>query len=200
MNIDWKDIRNKAKRLWLILLKKDILIYALFVGLATFFWWGRAMSSPRDINLHVKLAYAGVAERVVFENELPQSMKIIVRDNGKQLRKIRHQDLNLTINLTPYLSEESGALILTADVLRPRLQDILPGSTIIQQIEPEMIESAYYVQQQKTVPVLLQSQVSVAPQHQLVGEAQLIPSCVQVFGSKQAIEHINPPIPSTVPT
>lgn len=184
-------IGKHVRRLWIWLLRKDVLIFLLFVGLVSIFWWGRTMSSPRDINLHVKLAYAGVAERVVFENELPQSMKIIVRDNGKQLRKIRHQDLNLTINLTPYLSKESGALILTADVLRPRLQDILPGSTIIQQIEPEMIESAYYVQQQKTVPVLLQSQVSVAPQHQLVGEAQLIPSCVQVFGSKQAIEHID---------
>ena len=184
-------IGKHVRRLWIWLLRKDVLIFLLFVGLVSIFWWGQTMSSPRDIDLHVKLAYAGVTEQVVFENELPQSMEIVVRDNGQQLRKIKRQDLNLTINLTPYLSEESGVLILTADVLRPRLQDILPGSTTIQQIEPEMIKAAYYVQQKKMVPVLLQSQVSVAPQHQLVGEPQLIPSSVQVFGSKQVIEQID---------
>ena len=173
------------------LLRKDVLIFLLFVGLVSIFWWGRTMSSPRDVDLRVSLAYTGISEQVVFEDELPESMKIIVRDNGQQLRKIRHQDLNLTINLSPYLSEEIGSLALTADVLRSRLQDILPGSTSIQQINPELIASAYYVQQQKTVPVVVQSLVSAAPQHQLLGEPHVTPSSVRVFGSREAIEQID---------
>ena len=80
-------IGKQVRRLWIWLLRKDVLIFLLFVGLVSIFWWGRTMSSPRDINMHVKLAYAGVAERVVFENELPQSIKDIVRFNGMQLRK-----------------------------------------------------------------------------------------------------------------
>lgn len=184
-------IGKQVKLFWLWLLRKDVLIFLLFVGLVSIFWWGRTMSSPRDVDLRVSLAYTGISEQVVFENELPESMKIIVRDNGQQLRKIRHQDLNLTINLSPYLSEEIGSLALTADVLRSRLQDILPGSTSIQQINPELIASAYYVQQQKTVPVVVQSLVSAAPQHQLLGEPHVTPSSVRVFGSREAIEQID---------
>lgn len=185
------NIRKQAKAIWIWLLRKDVLIFLLFVGFVSIFWWGRTMSSPRDVDLRVTLTYTGVSEQVVFQNELPQSMKIIVRDNGQQLRQIKHQDLNLNINLTPYLSQETGSLALTADVLRPRLQDILPGSTSIQQIEPELIESTYYIQQKKTVPIVVQSQVTAASQHQLVGEPQVIPSSVQVFGSREAIEHID---------
>ena len=184
------NIGKQIKRLWLWLLRRDVLIFLLFVGLVSIFWWGRTMSSPRDVDLRVSLAYTGVSDQVVFKSELPQSMKIIVRDNGQQLRKIKHQDLHLNINLSPYLSEENGVLALSADVLRPRLQDILPGSTSIQQINPELIESAYYIQQKKTVPVVVQSLVSVAPQHQLVGEPNVTPSSVQVFGSRESIEQI----------
>ena len=184
-------VRKQAKRLCVWLLKKDVLIFLVFVGLVSIFWWGRTMSSPRDIDLRVAINYTGVPEQVVFKSSLPKSMKVVVRDNGQQLRKIRQQDLNLTINLTPFLSEENGILILTADVLRPRLQDILPGSTSIQQIDPERIESAYYVQQQKTVPVRVQAQLTVASQHQLVGETQITPANVQVYGGKEAIEQID---------
>ena len=189
--INTATIGKQVRRLWLWMLRKDVLIFLLFVGLVSIFWWGRTMSSPRDIDLRVALAYTGSFEQVVFENELPKSIKLLVRDNGQQLRRIKHQDLTLTINLSPYLSEESGSVVLTADVLRPRLQDILPGSTSIQQINPEVISAAYYVQQQKTVPVVVQSQVTAAPQYQLVGDPKVLPGSVQVFGSEETIEHVD---------
>lgn len=148
------------------------------------------MSSPRDIDLHVSILYTGVSEQIVFTEELPTSITLIVRDNGQELRKITHQDLQISINLMPYLSEEKGVVSLSTDILRPRLQDILLGSTTIQQITPEIIESAYYVQKMKTVPVHVQSQISAAPQHQLVGKGEVTPTHVQVFGNQYDIDRI----------
>ena len=184
-------IGKKIKRLWLWLLKKDVLIFLLFVGLVSIFWWGRTMSSPRDMEIHIPITYNGLTEQFVLSKTLPQSITATVRDNGQQLRKIRQNDLHLSINITPYLSSSEGRIALTADILRPRLQDLLPGSTAIQQILPEIIESDYYVQQMKTVPVVVQSQVNVAPQHQLVGEAITTPNQIQIYGNQEDISHID---------
>lgn len=184
-------IGKRIKRLWLWLLKKDVLIFLLFVGFVSIFWWGRTMSSPRDMELQVPITYNGLTEQFVLSETLPQTITAVVRDNGQQLRKIRQNDLHLNINITPYLSSSEGRIALTADILRPRLQDLLPGSTTIQQILPEIIEAKYYILQMKTVPVIVQSQVNVAPQHQLVGEEIITPGQIQIYGNQEDISQID---------
>ena len=176
--------------MWLWLLKKDAFIFLLFVGVVSIFWWGRTTSSLRDMELEVPIIYHGHSEQFVFTSQLPNSITLVVRDNGQQLRKLKHQNLQLNINLSPYLSKEKDVLTLSADVLRPRLQEILPGSTTIQRIHPETIETPYQVQQVKTVPVVVQSNVSTAPQYQLIGEATITPDKIQIFGSQDDIRNI----------
>lgn len=187
MNISYKPI----KRIWLWLLKKDLLIFCLFVGLATIFWWGRVMSSPREIKLEIPIIYTGISDQIVFSKDLPSSFALILRDNGRQLRQISNQDHALHINLSPYLSDTEGSLLLSSEVLRPRLQDLLPGSTSIQHINPELIESSYYVQQKKTVPIVVQSEVTIAAQHQLNGDVTVNPDRVQIFGNQHDIDSIS---------
>lgn len=191
MNIHLLHIRKQAKRLWLWLLRKDLLVFGLFVGLAFIFWWGRAMSSPRDMDIQIPIIYTGIPEQVVFEQSLPQTLTISVRDNGKQLRHLAHQHLSLHLNLSHYLSTEEGNITLSADILRPKLQDLLLGSTTVLQITPETIESAFYVQQTKMVPVVMRALVTTASQHQLDGAIQIIPSQVQLFGNQEAIDTIH---------
>ena len=194
---NWVNIRKQTKRLWLWLLRKDILIFLFFVGITCIFWWGRAMSSPRDIDIQIPVSYTG-AEQIVFEQTLPKTLTLSIRDNGRQLRQIAHQHLNLHLNLSPYLSEEEGIITLSADILRPRLQDLLPGSTTILHITPETFESAYYVQQTKLVPVVVQSQITIAPQHQLDGESRIVPNLVQIYGNQDAIDTIHSIMTDTI--
>ena len=143
------------------------------------------------MEIDVTVAYHGCPEQYVFTTQLPEHITILVRDNGQQLRKLKHQDLQLNINLSPYLSTEKDVLTLSADVLCPRLQEILPGSTTIQRINPETIETTYQVQQMKTVPVVVLSEVSTAPQHQLTEEAKVIPNQIQIFGNSADLEKID---------
>ena len=74
------------------------------------------MSSPRDIDIQIPVSYTS-AEQIVFEQTLPKTLTLSIRDNGRQLRQIAHQHLNLHLNLSPYLSEEEGFITLSADTL-----------------------------------------------------------------------------------
>lgn len=182
--------RKKAKYYLLWLWRKDAIIFLLFVGLASIFWWGRVMSSSRDMNIKLPVTYTGIPNEVSFNRELPTTLIITVRDEGKQLRQLSHQDIVLNLNLSSFLHDKQGEVKLTADMLRPRIQDLLPGSTNIQHITPEEIQFSYDSENMKKVGVKIKAEVSAAEQYQLVGGAKIIPDTVQIFGSKDAIDSI----------
>lgn len=192
-------LSKQAKYLWLWLLRKDILIFLLFVGLVTVFWWGRTLSSPRDLTISIPVTYSGINQQVVFEQTLPQHFHVTIRDNGKQLRQIKKNGNHLDYDLRPLVSENDGQIVLSAENLRQKLQDILPGSTKIQNISPEYFSTNYHKQAQKTVAVRVQENIRVAPQHQLVGTPTAIPDSIQLFGSQEIIDSITY-IPTSVIT
>lgn len=137
------------------MVRKDAIIYLLFVGLATLFWWGRAMSSQRNIEVKLPVEYTHVPAQVVFETPLPTQLEVTLRDNGRLLRQVQHTKPTVTIPLADKLQEQNGTLQLSTDVLRQKIQDNLPGSTAIQQIRPEEITTNYYVEATKQVPIRL---------------------------------------------
>ena len=149
------------------MLQRDALIYLLFVGLATLFWWGRAMSSQREIDMRLPITYIDLHAQVVFDNPLPTHLKITLRDNGRILRQIQHTKPNLVISIDNKLEKTDGKLQLSTELLRQKVQDILPGSTTIQQINPEDITADYHIESTKTVPIHLRADWRLENQYQL---------------------------------
>lgn len=149
------------------------------------------MSSPRDMNIKVSIDYTGIPAEILIDKQLPKTLQVSLRDDGKQLRQLSHNDLHVNINLSSFWLEEQGEVKLTADILRPRLQDILPGSTSIQHIAPEEIQFTYCTQNSKIVPIKLQAQVTIADQYQLIGDAKITPEVVHIYGSQEVIDSID---------
>ncbi len=174
--------KAKIQSFWQWLIGKDFLIFLMFVGLVTTFWWGHAMTSTREVTIQVALQYSGVDDRYVFSTPLPTQLSVNVRDNGRELRQISQQKLSLTIDLTNLITSEEGILELTSTMLRPRLQEILPGSTIILHTYPEQHESKYRCEASRLVPIQLQENITTAPQYQLTGPAKLSPDSVYIYG------------------
>lgn len=189
--MNWQTIRKKIKWFWLWLWRKDAFIFLLFVGLAFIFWWGRVMSSPRDMHTKVRVVYSGIPENVLPDEELPERLQLTVRDEGKQLRQLSRHDLVLNLNLSSYIHEKEGAVRLTADILRPRLQDLLPGSMQIQHIEPEELSFSYSTLSTKKVPVVVVSSVHAAHQYQVTGPGVVTPDSVLLYGTSASLEGID---------
>jgi hypothetical protein len=186
----FENICKRVKQLWVWLLKKDLIIFLLFVGLTTIFWWGRTMSSPRDMVVAIPLVYNGLGQKVVCEQALPETLRVTIRDNGEQLRKIKTNNIHLDYDIRPLVDEKDGVLTLSAEQLRPKIQDLLPGSTKIQRITPENFSSKFYVQADKVVPVEVVSDIQMATQYQMVGKASATPDSIVLFGSQEALDTI----------
>ena len=178
----WDILQKKAKIFWLWLWRKDVIIFLLFVGLASIFWWGQAMSSPRDMRMRIPVTYIDIPDCVSLGSALPESIEIIVRDEGKQLLKVRRQDLHLHVNLSGYMQQDCGELALVSEILRPRLLEQLPGSMRLQHISPEEHVVEYTCESSKKVAVRLQASVRMAEQYHLVSAVRLTPDSVEVYG------------------
>lgn len=185
-----KQIEQFAKQVWVWMLKKDALIFLLFVGLSSLFWWGHATSSIRDAKIKLPVTYTDIPSEVLFENPLPNYIEIEIRDNGRLLRQVKHTRPSLTISLADKLTKTDNVLHISSETLRPKLQDLLPGSTTVQHIYPEVIDAPYIYQDKKTVAIQLRSSYSLAEQYQLIGVPTITPHEIEIYGSKQDLKHI----------
>ena len=191
MRLDIKKIKHATNKTWTWMLQRDALIYFLFVGLATLFWWGRAMSSQREIDMRLPITYIDLPAQVVFDNPLPTHLKITLRDNGRILRQIQHTKPILVISIDNKLKKTDGKLQLSTELLRQKVQDILPGSTTIQQINPEDITADYHIESTKTVPIHLRADWRLENQYQLSTPPVLSPCVVDIYGKEEVISTID---------
>ena len=191
MKLRFEDIQQLTKQVWIWMLKKDAFIFLLFVALSALFWWGHATSSVRDGEVKLPVVYTNIPEEVFFETPLPEQIEITIRDNGRLLRQVKHSHPTLTINMAEKLTPSGHRLHLSAETLRPKLQDILPGSTIIQQIRPESIEAQYSFQTKKVVPIQLRAKCTLAEQYQLKHTPEITPETIEIYGDSQVISQID---------
>ena len=191
MHIKFEHITKPIKQLLIWMLRKDAFIFLLFVGLATLFWWGRAMSSQRDIEIKLPVVYANVPAQVVFETPLPSHLEVVLRENGRLLRQVQHTKPTVTISLADKLNSNGGPLQLSTDIIRQKIQDVLPGSTNIQQIRPEEITSNYYVEATKRVPIKLCAKWTMEQQYQLSAPPVLEPAFVDIYGTQESIDQVD---------
>lgn len=183
-------LRKQATRCWRWLVKWDVPTYLLFVLLASVIWWGSAMSTSREARIVLPIVYTDIPEQIEFDTPLPTQLTVTVRDNGKQLRQISRAHHELTLSIESQLTQNEGVVQVSAEILRPKLQDMLPGSTVVLQVQPEVIEVTYHKLEKKTVPVQLQAQWSAASQYQMVGEPQVTPQQVNVYGRHKDLRGI----------
>lgn len=148
------------------------------------------MSSLREANLSVPVVYTNIPDQVVFDAPLPDRLRITLRDNGKQLRTISHTRSVVTIDLASQLGKPEGTVAINAEILRPKLQDMLPGSAIILQVQPESIEVGYHKQEEKKADVRLQGTWTPSPQYQITDAPAVEPKQVSVYGKRADIKNI----------
>ena len=170
----------------------DVLTFALFVVLAATIWFGHAMQSERDTRVPVMVSYTGVPETIGFAGDgLPDTVMIEVRDAGKQLNVYKRDPLHLTIDLRQYIHGDKGTIRVPSDMLRNSLSNILQGTSHLLGSSPEELICGYYTEQERNVPIKLQSELAFAKEYQMVGKPTLNRTSVKIYGQGQVLDKID---------
>ena len=171
---------------------RDVLTFLLFVVLAAVVWYGHAMHSVRNTRVPVLIQYTGKPGSIGLGGDgLPDTVLIEVRDAGARLNSYHSDPLHLTIDLHNYIHGDKGTIHVPSDALRRSISDILQGTSRLIAITPEEITCPYFTEQEKTVPVVLRSELRVAAEYQMVGKPTLSQNRLRVYGQDKALEQLD---------
>ena len=169
----------------------DVLTFTLFLVLATALWYGHAMQSVRNTRVPVLIQYTKPGSIGIGGNGLPDTVMIEVRDAGARLNAYHREPLHLTIDLRPYIHGEKGTIHVPSDALRRSISDILQGTSRLIETTPEEISCSYFTEQEKTVTVVLDGELTPAKEYQLEGAPVLSRTRLKLYGQDKALSSVD---------
>lgn len=152
-------------------------------------WYYHAMNTTRNNTLVVPVVYTGVDASVMMEKELPSSITVVVRENGKRIRMLRKTNPQITLDLTRQMGNESGELTISTERLKERVDVILPGTSQLIELRPELIHTTYVRQRQKKVDISMAADLKTQPEYQ-IQSISMNPNSILVFGSREQLKAI----------
>ena len=180
------------KHSWRNIRLGDVLRFLLFVGLAAAVWYGHAMHSVRNTRVPVSIQYTGKPGNIgIGDAGLPDTIMIEVRDAGSRLNTYHREPLRLTIDLHSYIHGEKGTIHVPSDALRRSISDILQGTSSLISIQPEEIRCSYFTEQEKTVAVVFDGELSLADEYQMVGAPTLSRNKIKLYGQDKALAAVD---------
>ena len=160
----------------------------LFLALAAAIWYGHAMQSVRNTRVPVLIQYTGKPGSIgLAAPALPDTVMIEVRDAGARLNTYHRDPLRLTIDLHSYIHGEKGTIHVPSDALRRSISDILQGTSRLISTQPEQITCAYFTEQEKTVVLAFDGDITPAAEYQIVSGPSLSRKRIKIYGEDKML-------------
>lgn len=170
---------------------KDVLSFLLFLMLSASFWFVNVLDKVRETTIEVPVRYVSVPQNIEFTNDVPISVKVSIRDNGKELLNYSRRNIKpIAINLNRQFNQK-GTIVVTPDEIRQVLSRYLSPTTAILQILPDSLVVDYRKLESRTIPVKLNARISLAHQYVLDEKIEIEPSYVSVIGAGQIYDTLS---------
>lgn len=179
-------------------LKRDYLVFMAFFVLSFIFWLLKSLSNTYETDINFPIRFTNKPSGVIYQKELPSSLKIDVTDAGFQLLQntLTPNIKSLTINLNNVFSRrdrkisEGHYFILSSDY-ENQIERAMASTTKLNAINPDTLHIIFSKQIQKKVPVRLLANVSPGRQRILSGNITFEPDSVTIFGAGNIVDTIS---------
>lgn len=182
-------ISDLVKAFFLNISWKKVLTFLFFILLSTVFWAIQVYRQKFETILTIPVKYVSVPDSIVFDNELPNEIKVRIKDDGSSLFKYailkRHDTLAINIR----------------EILKDNLERVMQGVSFEQVIRtklyatselisytPAHISYAYAVLEQKKIPVIYDGYIDLPSGYMIDDEIYIYPDSVFVYGSRTALD------------
>ena len=183
-------IRNilKAVRNFLFSgLNKEFLIFLFFLALSGAFWLMMTLNETMEREYKIPMRLVGTPRNAVITGDLPDTVRITVRDKGFTLITYAFRPLNFKFN--NYADETEGqGMIPVADVQKQILSQLY-GSSKLLQVKPGKFDFYFTYGASKKVPVVFRGKITTNKSYYLA-HTEFYPSMVTVYANKQQLDKL----------
>lgn len=186
---------NTFKKVRIFLRKiswKRILTFSFFVAIAAILWFMQIYNKLFETNLSIPVKYVSVPDSIVFNDTLPSSINVRVRDYGYNMFKYYFtKNDTIQFDVDPIIDSNNGSnKVLQGVTLEAYIRKFFPQSATIINYDPVRISFAYSILQSRKVPVIFDGQVNLSPGYFLNGDIRILPDSITAYGSGAELSKI----------
>lgn len=174
---------------------KKILIYLVFVGISTTFWFLNKLGNEFNTTIHYPIKYTGIPENKILLPDSPTKLELQVSALGYNLirYKFRLTPFPININLSDYskqqeIPESVREIIIHTRFIKSEISEQLGKDINILDILPDTLRCKFANIISKKIPIAANADLQFDAQCMLNGEIKFSPDSVMVSGSEQIID------------
>ena len=172
-------------------LNKEFLIFLFFLGLSGSFWLMMSLNETYEQEFDVPVRLVGVPRNAVVTGDLPDTVRIVVRDKGFTLVTYKYGKWfkPLQFKFASYADEDQGhGSVPNAEVVK-LIQSQLTGSSKLLSVKPDKLDFYFTYGASKQVPVKFRGKISTSKTYYLA-HTEFLPGVVTVYANKKQLEQL----------
>ena len=185
-----RSVRNilKAVRNFLFSgLNKEFLIFLFFLALSGAFWLLMTLNETMEREFKIPMRLAGVPGNAVITGELPDTVRVTVRDKGFTL--VTYDFRPLVFRFSNYADEDEGKGVIPLTDVQKQVLSQMYGSSKLLQVKPGAFDFYFTYGTSKKVPVVFRGKITTSKSYYLA-HTEFYPSIVTVYANKQQLDKL----------
>ena len=185
-----RSVRNilKAVRNFLFSgLNKEFLIFLFFLALSGAFWLLMTLNETMEREFKIPVRLSGVPRNAVITGELPDTVRVTVRDKGFTL--VTYDFRPLVFRFSNYADEDEGKGVIPLTDVQKQVLSQMYGSSKLLQVKPGAFDFYFTYGTSKKVPVVFRGKITTNKSYYLA-HTEFYPSMVTVYANKQQLDKL----------
>ena len=185
-----RSVRNilKAVRNFLFSgLNKEFLIFLFFLALSGAFWLLMTLNETMEREFKIPMRLSGVPRNAVVTGELPDTVRVTVRDKGFTL--VTYDFRPLVFRFSNYADEDEGKGVIPLTDVQKQVLSQMYGSSKLLQVKPGAFDFYFTYGTSKKVPVVFRGKITTNKSYYLA-HTEFYPSMVTVYANKQQLDKL----------
>lgn len=169
---------------------KEFLIFLFFVFIAFCFWLLQVLNDEYESDFSIKLNLKNVPDNVVLTSELPENVKVRLKDRGTVLVNywLGRSMIPVSLDFNDY-AEAGPEVMIPKAIMMQKIKSQLNQSTELVSLKPDSLFFIYTRGEGKKVPVRLQGNIVVDPKY-YISEILYTPDSVMVYAPAEILDTI----------
>ena len=168
-------------------LNKEFLIFLFFLALSGAFWLLMTLNETMEREFKIPMRLSGVPRNAVITGELPDTVRVTVRDKGFTL--VTYDFRPLVFRFSNYADEDEGKGVIPLTDVQKQVLSQMYGSSKLLQVKPGAFDFYFTYGTSKKVPVVFRGKITTNKSYYLA-HTEFYPSMVTVYANKQQLDKL----------
>lgn len=179
-----------GRRLRLVRINRNFLVFLVFLGISVTFWVLRTLQETNNVTINYKLNIVGLPQAIIFTSELPDEIQCNISGRGFDILQYNMQQNSNTIDINfADIMKKDSKLELSQAALRRAITKKIGSSLQFISCTPSSMDIYYTTGKCKRVPVIFDGKVTTGLQHVMCGIV-MSPDSVDVYAPQRLYDSI----------